>query len=648
MCGIAGVIGLGEDLGERDRGSVQTMVQRVRHRGPDQQSLVEDRRCILGNARLRVVDLSSAADLPLTSADGRISIAYNGEVTNFRDLEEQYRLREKYEFKSSSDTETLLHLYEELGIDFCRELTGMFAFALHDRREEKVWIVRDQFGNRPLFLMRTPRRIYFASEIKAFLELPEFRADIDLEGLFHYFTLAYIPGRHTPFECVEELQGGERLQIDLSTGRTEDQRYYRVHFEADRQSSFEELRDGLYEQMLDSVRRNLIADAPLGLTLSGGFDTSSILALARECIGPQRDLHSYSVVMGEKSFNEARWQQIMVEFANTIHHEIHVGPRDVMEVLVEHMAYLDEPSANGAAIPSYLLAREATKDVTVLLSGEGGDETFTAYETHRAWKVRHYWRRFAPGPLRKLAHGVAHALPTDYRKLSFDFMAKRFTEGAEMDVAQSHIHWRYTIADADKRRLMPKAARMIDTGDWAAKIYDSYPFTDELDRICALDAETYLIGDLMVKNDRTFMAHSIEARFPYMDRILYDYMSRVPPELRLKGMKGRYLQKEAMRGHIPEAISGRKNMGLEMPHSLWFLGDLKPVADEYFSREKVERTGFLTHAGVDHLWQEHLARKRDNGRALWSILMVLIWFDLFVAEGTYKQYLTAREPRASV
>lgn len=644
MCGIAGVIGLGEDLKPRDREHVGQMIELIRHRGPDQQGLVEAPRCVLGNARLRVVDLSTAADLPMTSQDGQVSLVYNGEVTNFRDLEREYGLREKYEFSSTSDTEVLLHLYRELGIDFCKQLSGMFAFALYDRRADKVWIVRDQYGNRPLFLMRAGKRLYFASEIKAFLDLPEFRADIDLEGIFHYFTLAYIPGRHTPFEAVEELQGGQRIEIDLSSGRVREDTYYRVHFEPDEDRSEAELTEALYEQMLDSVRRNLITDAPLGLTLSGGFDTSSILVLAREVIG-DRDLHSYSVVMGEASFDESSWQKVMVDFANTIHHEIRVGPDDVLGALVEHMAYLDEPSANGAAIPSYLMAREAAKDVTVLLSGEGGDETFTAYETHRAWKVRHYWRKFAPRPLRRLAHGVAHALPSNYSKLSFDFLAKRFTEGAEMGVPQSHIHWRYTIADADKRLLMPAAANMQDTGDMIAEIYDSFPFEHELDRICAVDVETYLIGDLMVKNDRTFMAHSVEARFPYMDRILFDFMSRVPARLRMKGLRGRYLQKQAMKGHIPEAISGRKNMGLEMPHSLWFLGAFRPLAERYFSREHVERTGFLRHEAVERLWNEHLGRKRDNGRALWSILTLLVWFDLFVYDGDYKKYLTARPPR---
>lgn len=644
MCGIAGVVGLGVDLGDDDHGHVLEMTEMLRHRGPDQQAVVADRRCILGNSRLRVVDLSSAADLPMKSVDGNIWLAYNGEVTNFRDLRRQFRLDERYQFRTTSDTEVVLHLYQELGIDFCRHLTGMFAFTLYDRRADKVWVVRDPYGIRPLFFMQARNRLYFGSEIKAFLDLPDCRRDVDLEGLFHYFTLAYIPGRHTPFLSIEELPGGHLLEIDLSKGSCSEKEYYSVGYAPERGRSEKEWAELLYQQMRDSVRRNLITDAPLGVTLSGGFDTSSILALARELVG-KGELHTYSIAMDEASFDESAYQHLMVDFAQTVHHEIRVGPREVADALVEHMAYMDEPSANGAAVPSYLLAKEAAKDVTVLLSGEGGDETFTAYETHRAWKVRHYYRRLVPQRLRRLVYGVTHALPTDYRKLSFDFLAKRFTEGAEMDVPQAHIHWRYTIADADKRRLMPDCIDTQSTGDMVAQLYNSFDFDSELDRLSAVDLHTYFIGDLMVKNDRTFMAHSVEARFPFMDRTLFDFTSRIPANLRLKRLQGRYMQKRAMRGRVPSAIQRRKNMGLEMPHSLWFLNELRPLAERYFARDHVERTGFLSYHTVQALWQEHLNRKRDNGRALWSILNVLIWFDLFVASDDFKQHLSARPPR---
>lgn len=617
------------------------MASLLHHRGPDSRGFFDGERCVLGNTRLKVIDLSPAGDLPMRSACGNVVLAYNGETTNFKELIRQFDLDKKYKFESSTDTEVVLHLYEALGIDFVRHLSGMFAFTLYDARVEKAWIVRDQFGIRPLFFTRHGQRLYFASEIKALRDLPHVGDDLDREGLYHYFTLAYIPGRHTPFAKIEELQGGQLLEIDLREGRVAEHTYYTPTYAPNHDASEEELADALYEQMRDSVRRNLIADAPLGFTLSGGFDTSSMLALGREVAGPDREIHTFSIAMDEPSFDESNFQQIMASYCNTVHHELRVGPKDVLGALVEHMAFMDEPSGNGAAIPSYLLAKYASQYVTVLLNGEGGDETFTAYETHRAAKARMLYRGFTPGMVRGAIAAAAQKLPTDYRKLSFDFVAKRFTEGAEFNVPASHIHWRYTLSERDKRALMPDWHDVPSTSDWATEWYAKLDAPRVLDRISIFDIETYFIGDLMVKNDRTVMAHSIEGRFPYMDRKLFDFAATLPANLRLKGFQGRYMQKRAMKGRLPSAITGRKNFGLEMPHSIWFLNEFRPVAETYFSRDHVERCGFLHFPTVDRLWKEHVGRKHDHGRALWSILTLLIWFDLFVYDGNFRDHLAA-------
>jgi asparagine synthase (glutamine-hydrolysing) len=638
MCGVAGVLGLGAELRSEDRENLRKMTALLKHRGPDHTGFMEESRCAFGNSRLSIIDLTDAASLPMANSDNSVIIAYNGEVTNFQELRTRFRLDDKYEFRSSSDSEVVLRLYEELGIQCCRHLSGMFAFSIYDRRIEKAFIVRDFYGIRPLFIMRNGDRLYFASEIKAFLDLPRFKKNIDLEGLFHYFTLSYIPGRHTPFKGIEEVPGGTWLEVDLREGIVDERKYYRPSYNSVSGVSEADLATSVYEHMRDSVRRNLVSDAPVGVTLSGGFDTSSILALARE-LEPERELHTYSIVMEEPSFDESKHQRTMVEFAKTTHHEIRVGPGEVLGALKKHMAFMDEPSGNGASIPSYLLAQEAAKDVKVLLSGEGGDETFTAYETYRAWKVRKYYRKFTPSLLRKTASFVAHSLPVNYTKLSFDFLAKRFTEGAEMTVPESHVHWRYTLNDSDKRKLMPGSHDFSTTGGLFGEIYEGYDYEHELDRLSALDLETYFIGDLMVKNDRTMMAHSVEARFPYMDRILFDFVSGIHAEKRLKGLQGRYMQKLAMRGRVPESIFRRKNMGLEMPHSKWFLEDWRGLGEEYFSKRNVDKVEFLDHRTVSRLWQEHVELKKDHGRALWSILNLLVWFDLFVYDNDYKRYL---------
>ena len=638
MCGIAGIISLGSPLGEGDIVDTQRMTEILRHRGPDATGYHRHERCLLGNTRLKILDLSDEANLPMSSADGNLVIAYNGEVTNFRDLIEEFDLSRKYPFRTSSDTEVLIHLYEELGIDFVNRLSGMFAFALFDQRKARVYIVRDFFGIRPLFYMVKGNRLYFASEIKSFLQLPSFAGDLDEEALFHYFGLAYIPDRLTPYKELDELLGGHRIDVDLRTGSWQEHEYYPIRYDTDPRYTERSAAHSVREAMRDSVRRNLISDAPLGLTLSGGFDTGAILALARE-IEPDRPIHTFSIVMDEASFDESHFQQILVDRFQTIHHSIRVGPRDTLDYIVEHMAYLDEPSGDGACVPSYLLAQEASKYVSVLLSGEGGDEIFNAYETHVAYKARQAYRRWSPRLLRSLVRRGIHRLPCNYDKLSIDFVAKRFADGCEMDVPRAHYHWRHVLTDDEQRRLMPGAAFARPTDEYFVDTYQSVDYPHGLDRVSLIDLKYFFIGDLMVKNDRTFMAHSVEARFPYMDRKLFEVVSSIPPHLRIKRFKRRYIQKQAVKNLMPREIHRRQNMGLEMPHSHWFMGEFRPLFDRYLSKKAIARTDLLSYKAVESMVEDHLAKRKDYGRALWCVVNFMIWFDLFVGRKDYRSYL---------
>ena len=639
MCGIAGVLSLDAPIGEKDVREAREMTDLLRHRGPDDRGMYDDELCALGNTRLKIIDLSDNARLPMCNEDRTVWITYNGEVTNFRELKERFRLEEKHAFRSTSDTEVLVHLYEEIGIDFLKHLTGMFAFCLYDKRRKKAYVVRDFYGIRPLFYMVAGDRFYFASEIKSFMGLERFQGALDHEATYHFLSLAYIPGEHTPFKEIRELQGSRLFEVDLERGAYEEREYYELRYDTDDSIEEKQAVVELHEQMLDSVRRNLISDAPLGLTLSGGVDTSSILALTDE-LGLARDIHTFSIVMDEASFNESRYQQVAVDAFKPIHHEILVKPRDVLDRLVDHMAYLDEPSGDGAAIPSYLLAEQAKKHVSVLLSGEGGDEVFNAYETHLAYKVRKLYRKYAGRNLRHLIRFAAHHLPLSYSKLSLDFVAKRFTTGAELDVPEAHFYWRHALSEEDKRRLMPSLGEVRRTDSFFSEMFHALDFDDELNRISAIDIRYYFIGDLMVKNDRTLMAHSIEARFPFMDRLLTEYVNRIPTRLRIKGLRRRYMEKQAMKPLLPRKIWRRKNMGLEMPHSLWFLGEFREAADRYFSKKNIEKTEILDYQAVRNLWEEHIARKRDNGRSLWCILNYLVWFDLFVWNKDFRKYLS--------
>lgn len=640
MCGIAGILSLNTPITDSDIVIGKNMTGALRHRGPDSSGEYCNNNCYLGNTRLKIIDLSDHGDLPITNSDQSIWLAYNGEVTNYQDLALRYKLKNKYQFKSTSDSEVVLYLYQELGIECLKELSGMFAMTIYDRRKQKAYVIRDHFGIRPVFYTLHNEKLYFASELKSFFEINDLKLNIDHEAMYHYFSLIYIPGELTPYKGIKELDGGHYLEIDFKEKKHKCVEYYELEYKTDHNMTEKQAADGFYDVMLDSMRRNLISDAPLGLTLSGGIDTSTMLSLAKE-LGQSQKIHTYSIKVNESSFDESKYQKTMVDYAKPIHHEVVLNPEDVLENMIVQMAYMDEPNGNGAVIPSFILAKEAKKDVKVLLSGEGGDEITNAYDTHLAYKVRKLYRQNCPAALRKIFYKGAHCLPTSFEKLSFDFKAKRFTEGAEKGIPEAHLYWRHVFKESEKKSLLkPSSHNYASSESIFADMFNNSNFDDDLNKISKIDLKYFFIGDLMVKNDRTFMAHSVEARFPFADRLVFEFASKIPPDLRIKGFTPRYIQKMAMKKILPKKIFNRSSMGLEMPHSLWFFKGLEKIFDKYLTKENLEKAEIFNVNYVHQLWQEHKARKKDNGRALWSIINYLIWFDLFIYNGDYRKYLS--------
>lgn len=645
MCGIAGIISLGQRLSETDLEQGQRMTSILHHRGPDSRGFLSDERCFFGNTRLSVIDLSAQADLPMSSESGDIWLAYNGEITNFRELRDRFRLEQKYTFRTSSDTEVLLHLYQELGIECMDHLSGMFAFALYDRGRKRVYIVRDFFGTRPLFWTRIDDRFYFASEIKSFLEIRGFTPEVNREALFHYFSLAYIPGTLTAFRGVHELDGSHLIEIDLDSDADPAPReYYRIEFKPDSEMTLREAEEGFYQAILGATDRNLISDAPIGTTLSGGLDSSSILGLSR-ILGKSSELHSFSLRVREKSFDESSYQRIMADYAGTIHHEISVGPDDVRKNLFRQMAFMDEPIGDGSAIPFLLLSAEAHKYVKVLLSGEGGDEISNAYETHMANYIARTYRRFAPGFLRRSIASMVGVLPVSHSKLSFDFLAKRFTRGAELPAPQAHLLYRHVLDVSEKRELMPWSGGLPGTDHFFSDLFNSLDYESDLDRLAQIDMKYFFIGDLMQKNDRMFMANSVEARFPFMDRKAVEFFTTIPSRFKIRGLTRRYVEKRAMKRVLPPKIRRRQNFGIELPYSIWFGDSLTELGNTYFTGDRISETGLLDPAYVRKLWHDHLSRRRDNGRALWCILNFLIWFEMFISGSGYRDFMTDDQSR---
>ena len=344
-----GVISLQKPLQEEDEKTVKNMAAMLLHRGPNHTGFYRDNKVYLGNSRLSVIDRAKRSNLPFLDNKEEVAICYNGEVSNYIELKHKYKLDKKYPFKGHSDTEVLIYLYKELGIKFLAELSGMFSFCLYDKKKQIVYLARDFFGINPHFYCHHNRKIYFASEIKALLEVPGIDLTINTQGIFDFLSFAYIPGTQTPYCGIKELRNGQLIEIELNLGRFERRYHFRAKYNTNSSITEEEASDKVYNLLINSVARNLRSDVPIGTTLSGGVDTSGIICLIKD-LGKSKDFHSFSIRMGEKSFDESYYQQLVAQSCNTAHHEVLITPEQVIENFYEHIAYLDEPSGKWGIV----------------------------------------------------------------------------------------------------------------------------------------------------------------------------------------------------------------------------------------------------------------------------------------------------------
>lgn len=622
MCGIAGIISMKEELTTDDLPVIRSMLHLISHRGPDQSGHIFHPSVLLGNQRLRMQDLTTAGDLPMVDDEAGVALAFNGEISNFKELIEKYQLRQKYSFQSNSDTEVFLKLYLELGISFLSELSGMFAFILHDRKSDRVYFGRDFFGINPLFFSQSGNKIIIASEIKALVPFMGELPALNVQAFYDLFTLGYIPGESSPYQDVEEVGPGTFFEFSPSEGLKK-KRYFRFRWKESQWSEKEAIL-ATREALVDSVRRNLTSDSPVGIMCSGGVDTGSLVGISH-ALGKSSNLHTFGISISDPNFDESAYQKIIADYAGTKHHQINVGLPDILEHFEDHIAFMDEPYGHGAALPTYLLAKEAQKHVRGLLSGEGGDELFNAYETHGAHHWKNHYRKF-PAPIRSVISGFANALPVAHGKLSFDFKLKRFTEGAELPLHESHLFWRHLIKDDVKRDLFREKCE--PTSRISRDLFHTYPGLDDFSKLSSWDLEHFFFGDLMVKNDRMCFAHSVESRFPYMDRAVTDLVMSMPASFRIKRGRRRHLQKEAMKPFLPKEIYQRDGFGLELPYNKWFLGSLSPLYGKYFQRGFIERLGFIHWETFELIFRFHREKKIDAGRFLWGMLILCTWYDL--------------------
>ena len=639
MCGFCGILSLDPSSPPAHRGLLDRMTDTMVHRGPDDRDVYLGREIALGHRRLAVIDLSRAGRQPMASEDGAVRLVYNGEVYNFRELAEEYDLRGRgHVFRSRTDTEVLLHLYQELGVEMVHRLNGMFALAIWDGRERALYLIRDRFGIKPLFYQRDAGHFRFASEIKAILADGRVPREPSLQALHDYLSFDYVPGPQTAFQGIHEVPPAHWMRVGAD-GSTHLQRYWDLPFvgegepraQAEKPRTEEEIVTGARNLMEASVRRRLVADVPIGVLLSGGMDSSALVALmARQVREPIR---TYAVGFRERSFDEREAAARVAGHFGTIHRDVVVTPERVRELLPEYLRFIDEPYADGSAIPTWWVSSLARDEVVVLLSGEGGDELFAGYETYAAYKAASLARRVPRWVRKGLLAPLAAALPVSHRKLSLEFRLKRFLGGLDLPPADAHLWWRMVLTESRKRALYAPGVLDALTPEAPERHFREVFHRsggDPLNRLLHVDSSIFLPDDLMIKNDRMTMAHSLEARVPFTDLHLAEFMAGVPGRRKLPGLRKKHLMRRALAGLLPPEILRRKKVGLELPYSSWLTRELKDVLLDYCGPERVEATGLFRPQAVGALVEEHLDRRRDHGRALWGLLNYMMWHELYL------------------
>jgi asparagine synthase (glutamine-hydrolysing) len=641
VCGICGIAG--RDPVDRD--ALARMTGALRHRGPDDEGFHVEERADgigvgLGFRRLSIIDLDTG-NQPIANEDGSVHLVFNGEVYNFRELRIELEKR-GHRFATNADTEVIVHLYEDLGARCVEALNGMFAFALWDSRRGELLLARDRFGKKPLYYAEVGGTLLFGSELKSLRMHPACPSELDWESLSRYLALEYVPSPWSILQGVKKLPGGHVLR--WSNGRAMVERWWDLSFEpGGDERSDEDYADELRERLREAVRRRLVSDVPLGAFLSGGIDSSSVVAMMVESVPPS-SVKTFTIGFGERSFDESEHARRVAAHFGTDHHEDVFTPHAMLDLLPRLVDVLDEPFGDASILPTYLLSRFTRESVTVALGGDGSDELLAGYPTFAADRVARFYR--AP----RVVHDhvivpLADRLPVSTANFSFDFKLKRFLRGAGAHPDVRHATWLGSFTPAEQETLLTRVS--ANAFDEQRRVLATAPTGDHLERLIYLYATTYLQDDILFKVDRASMACSLEVRAPFLDLDLVNFLGGVPPRLKLRRLDTKYLLKRAMSGLLPSGIAGRAKKGFGIPVAEWFKGDLREPLLEELSADRIRRQGIFDATAVQTLVNEHMAGRRDHRKQLWTLFMFQLWHRRWVeghaapADGTHSAVVEA-------
>ncbi len=630
MCGIAGFVNGGRSAADRE--ILARMTNALAHRGPDGDGLFVAGPVALGHRRLSIIDLAGGAQ-PMANEDDSVWITYNGELYNENGphgLREEM-LRKGHAYRTSSDTETIVHLYEEDGDRFASALNGMFALAIWDAKRQRLVLARDRMGQKPLFYAETSAGgLVFGSEPKALLLHPDVPRRLDPAGLSRYLFYEYVPAPNSIWEGIKKLPPAHILIWEA--GRITVSRYWSPRWpEADaRPRPFEEAAEEFWSEFVRAVGDHRRADVPLGVFLSGGVDSSSVAAAVCE-LGRSKDVRTFSIGFDDPSFDESNHARAVAQFLGTEHHERTFSAETVMEILPEAVGWLDEPFGDASVLPTHLLSRFARSEVTVVLGGDGADELLAGYPTFAAERAARFFRRL-PSTARALAGAAVGRLPVNHGNISLDFKLKQFLRGAAEPTPLAHQRWLGSFSGPEiARLLLDDRCGLIDVeSEHLARAGKLAQGSDLLTRSLALYQDTYLPDDILTKVDRASMACGLEVRAPFLDTRLVDMVEALPASYKYGQGQTKRLLKSAASGRLPASILGRAKKGFGIPVARWLRGPLGPLLDRLLGPERLARQGIFRPEEVGRRVAEHRAGVRDHRKPLWTLLIFQLWHETWL------------------
>jgi asparagine synthase (glutamine-hydrolysing) len=625
MCGICGYF---QNEIEADAGTLKKMNDQIVHRGPDDEGFFIQNHVGLAARRLSIIDLSTGHQ-PLCSQSGNSWITYNGEVYNFSELRKEL-IQRGYMFRTQSDTEVVANLYEEFGLEFVKKLRGMFALAIYDQKNRRLVLARDPIGKKPLYYcLKKNGNLVFASEIKSILQFPGIHRDVDPEALDFFLTLEYIPAPYSILKTVKKLPAGHVLVYE--NNRVALSEYWDIQ-PRENTLGFAAARDEFLGLLEESVRMRMISDVPLGAFLSGGIDSSAIVAMMAKISAVP--IKTFSIGFEEKSYSELPFSRLVAEKFKTDHNE-RILSADIQALVLQLAGKLDEPLGDFSNFPTFLVSRAAREKVTVALSGDGGDEIFGGYEHYLAQKLARFVDTPLLRPLGSLARRAMRLVPPSELKKGIVNRSKRFAEGLGNSPANRHFRWMLFLTALQKSQLYSPT---FLKNDFLTDLPEREPFRSffarsrnfpGINQDLYLDLKTYLVDDIMVKVDRMSMAASLETRAPLLDYKLVEFAFSLPPDWKVNGRTGKWFFKKAMAGILDDRILNRQKQGFSIPIKNWLKDELKELMLDTLSEKKISAMGYFSYPCVKKMIDEHLQNRENHAHRLWALMQFHLWHDHF-------------------